>query len=103
MKQLLNINEMAKLNKQFVYKRYNFNTSVELNTKAERSPNGKVWHTIITNCMDGNNFYLKDEIQTFQIEEYVEMHEQSAINYIDKLTYKEQSFEETILSNLGFS
>ena len=94
---------MSKLNKEFDYKTYKFNTSIELNTKVEKRLNGKRWHTIITNCMDGNNYYKKDEIETFQIEEYVEKHKQLAIEYIDKLTYKPQSFEEQLLSGLGFS
>ena len=93
---------MSKLNKEFEYKGYKFNTSVELNTRAERNLNGKVWHTIITNCMDGNNYYQKEEIETFQIEEVVKKHKQNAIDYIDKLTYKKQSFEEMLLTNLGF-
>ena len=94
---------MSKLNKEFDYKGYKFNTSVELNTRAERKPNGKVWHTIITNCMGGNNYYQKEEIETCQIEEAVGKHKQNAIDYIDKLTYKKQSFEEMLLSGLGFS
>ncbi len=91
------------MNKEFEYKGYKFNTSVELNTRAERKPNGKVWHTIITNCMGANNYYQKEEIETPQIEESVEKHKQNAFDYIDKLTYKKQSFEEMLLSNLGFS
>ncbi len=94
---------MTKFNKQFEHKSYRFNTSIELNTRAERRPGGKVWHTIITNCLSGNNYYQKEEIETFQIEEYVEKHKQTAIDYVDKLTYKPQSFEEILLSNLGFS
>ena len=94
---------MSKLNREFDYKDYKFNTSVELNTKVEKRLNGKRWHTIITNCMDGNNYYKKDEIETFQIEEYVEKHKQLAIEDIDKLTYKPQSFEEQLLLGLGFS
>lgn len=94
---------MSKLNKEFDYKTYKFNTSIELNTKIEKRLNGKRLHTIITNCMGGNNYYHKDEIETFQIEEYVEKHKQLAIEYIDKLTYKPQSFEEQLLSGLGFS
>ena len=93
---------MSKLNKEFEYKGYKFNTSVELNTRAERKINGKVWYTIITNCMDGNNYYQKEEVETFQIEEVVEKHKQNAIDYIDKLTYKKKSFEEMLLSSLGF-
>lgn len=94
---------MSKLNKEFDYKGYIFNTSIELNTKVEKRLYGKRWHTIITNCMGGNNYHIKDEIQTFEIEEYVEKHKQLAIDYIDKLTYKPQSFEEQLLSGLGFS
>ena len=94
---------MSKLNKQFEYKGYRFNTSVELNTRAERRPNGKVWHTIITNCMGGNNYYQKEEIETFQITGVVAKHQQNAMEYIDKLTKENQSFEEELLSRLGFS
>lgn len=94
---------MSKLNKQFDYKGYKFNMSVELNTKIEKRLNGKRLHTIITNCMGSNNYYQKDEIETFQIQEYVEKHKDLAIDYIDKLTYKQKSFEEKLLSGLGFS
>ena len=95
---------MSKLNKEFEYKGYKFNTSVELNTKIEKKINGKIWHTIITNCMGSNNYYQKDEIETYQIEEYVQKHKKLVIEYIDKLTYKpQQSFEEQLLSDLGFS
>lgn len=94
---------MSKLNKEFDYKGYKFNTSVELNTRMERRMSGRRWHTIITNCIGSNNYYQKDEIETFQIEEYVEKHKRLAIDYIDKLTYKPQSFEEQLLSSLGFS
>ena len=95
---------MPKLNKEFEYKSYKFNTSVELNTKIEKKINGKIWHTIITNCMGSNNYYQKDEIETYQIEEYVQKHKKLVIEYIDKLTYKpQQSFEEQLLSDLGFS
>ena len=95
---------MSKLNKEFEYKGYKFNTSVELNTKIEKKIMVKRWHTIITNCMGSNNYYQKDEIEPYQIEEYVQKHKQSVIEYIDKLTYKpQQSFEEQLLSDLGFS
>jgi hypothetical protein len=93
---------MSKLNKQFEYRGYKFNMSVELNTKVEKKLNGKRLHTIITNCMGSNNYYLKDEIETYQIEEYVERHKQLVTDYIDKLLYKEVSFEEKLLSGLGF-
>ncbi len=94
---------MSKLNKEFYYKGYRFNTSIELNTKVERILDGKVWHTIITNCMDGNNYYQKEVIETSQIEEYVQKHNKSAEEYIDKLTYTQQSYEEQLLYKLGFS
>jgi hypothetical protein len=32
---------MSKLNKEFDYKNYKFNTSIELNTKVEKRLNGK--------------------------------------------------------------
>ena len=94
---------MAEFNKTFKYKGYEFITSVQLNTRVERRIDGKKWHTIITNCTGANNFYTKDEIETLQIEGYVEKHKQFAIDYVDKLTCKEQSYEERLLSLLGFS
>lgn len=91
-----------KLNKQFKYKNYNFNTSVELNTMTERRIGGKVWHTIITNCTDGSNYYLKEDIETFEIEEAVKKHEQLATESVDKLTHRNKSFEENLLNGMGF-
>lgn len=94
---------MSKFNKEFEYKGYKFNTSVELNTKVEKRINGKKWHTIITNCLGANNFYTRDEIETFQIEEYVKLHYEMVTTYVDRLTYKPNSFEEQLLTSLGFS
>jgi len=94
---------MAKFNKQFKYKGYDFNMSVELNTRKPTKLSVRNWHTVITNCMNGNNYYEKVEVETYQLEECIETQEQLAINYIDKLTYKPQSFEEMILDKLGFS
>jgi hypothetical protein len=52
--------------------------------------------------MGANNYYLKDDIETYQLEEYVKKHEKLTTEYIDKLTYNPQSFEEALLTNLGF-
>lgn len=93
---------MSKFNKQFEHKDYKFNISVELNTKAERTLNGKVWHTVITNCLGSNNYYIKDEVLSVELENCINKHKEDAINYIDKLTYKPKSFEEMLLSNMGF-
>jgi hypothetical protein len=94
---------MKKLNKEFEYKNYRFNTSIELNTKIEKRLNGKIFHTIITNCMGGSNYYQKEEIETHQIEEYTNNHYLLAINFVDKLENKVFSKEEEILINLGFN
>jgi hypothetical protein len=90
------------MNKEFEYAGYRFITSVELSTRKEKKLNGKVWHTITTDCTEGT-YYVKDDIETYEIEDAVARHELSAIEYIDKLTSGSRSFEETLLTKLGFS
>ncbi len=48
---------MAKFNKEFTHKGYKFNTIVTLYTKAEKKPDGKVWHKIVTESTDGFGYY----------------------------------------------
>lgn len=94
---------MSKFHKQFEYKGYKFNTSVELNTKVE---NGKdIWlsrHTVITDSMNGNNHSQRDEVVTAKLEDCIKRHQEGAIAYIDKLTYTKQTEEEIMLSKMGF-
>jgi hypothetical protein len=37
---------MKSVSKTFTYQEYEFKIEVEFNTKAERHPNGKRWHTV---------------------------------------------------------
>lgn len=94
---------MKKYNKQFVHKGYTFNISVELNTSVEKRINGRVWHTVITNCLGGNNYYERVEVESLELEVTIDRHQQLAIDYIDKITYKPQTVEEMLLSKMGFS
>lgn len=94
---------MAQFNKEFYYRGYRFNTSVELNTTAERRPNGKVWHTVVTNCMDGGNFYRKEDVVTDALEGVIELHRTKCREYIDKLNCNPKTKEELLLTSLGFS
>jgi hypothetical protein len=104
---------MGKVNKQFEYKGYKFNTSVELNTKAEKHIGGRIWHTVITNCLGGNNYYDKEEIvmekslvsDTNQttLELCIIRQRYKAEEYIDKLTYTPKTEAEELLEQMGFA
>ena len=61
------------LNKQYEYRGYTFNIGVELNTKAERHMNGKVWHTVIVNDMGFGSYYKKEEIENERLKMYLKM------------------------------
>ena len=71
------------LNKEFVYKGYTFNIKLELNTTVERSPNGKKYHTVTINCMDGDNYYKKFEVEDSNLESKILLHEEFAKIYVD--------------------
>ena len=92
---------MKKYNKQFDYKGYKFNISVELNTSAERHPNGKVWHTIITNDMGATNYYQKQNVESNELADAVINQERIAKLFVDK--GEGNAEEEMLLLSMGFS
>lgn len=91
---------MKKLDKEFKYKGYTFNTSVELNTYVEKGINGKTYHTVITNDMCFTDYYEKTEVLEKDLEQLIVRHEVSAKNFVDKKEVK--TSVETLLTNLGF-
>lgn len=93
---------MSKYNKQFKYKGYTFNTSVELNTRQERHPGGASYHTVITNDMGPANFYIKDEVSEDKLEYTIINHKYQAEIYVDKREVKIKTPTEQILSDMGF-
>ena len=94
---------MAKRNKEFEYKGYKFNTSVELNARVERRMDGKSFHKIITNDMGGGNFYITSEVEDKELKEAISFHENQAKLYVDKKEKKSFSPLEELLSEWGFS
>lgn len=95
---------IPKLNKQFDYKNYKFNISVELNTREEKRIGGKTCHTVITNCLGGNNFYVKEEIESSKLFECIEEQHIKATKYVDQLTNQvPKSKDEQLLIGMGFS
>ena len=97
---------MAKMNKEFDYKGFEFNTSVELNTYVDRRPNGVRKHTIITNDMGMGSFYLKSQVTSSEIEDTIQLHTFKAKEYAINSAYPDNrpdSPEKEILINLGFS
>ena len=94
---------MAKFNKEFTHKGYKFNTTVTLYTKAEKKPDGKVWHKIVTESTDGFGYYHTEEIENFKLAQKITEHRNLAVKYVDDLTSKAPSEDEEFLFSLGFT
>lgn len=94
---------MSKMNKEFEYNGYKFNTSVELNAIAERRPDGKKFHKITTNDMGGGNFYITIEVEDEELKEAISHHENQAKIYVDRREKKNLSPLKELLTELGFS
>ena len=93
---------MSTMNKQFDYKSYKFNMSVELNARVERGMDGKRLHKIITNELGFGNFYITSEVEDDGLKEAISHHENKAKLYADSRTKKLTALEE-LLSEWGFS
>ena len=93
---------MKTMNKNFKYKGYNFNMLVELNYKIEKKVNGKIWHRLTTNCMGGNNYHQRIEIESNKLEEIIKKEQELAEYYVDKLLGHIKSEDEILLEKLGF-
>jgi hypothetical protein len=89
------------MNKEFEYRGFRFNIKVELNSRVEKSLNGNRWHTVILNCMGGDNFYIKEEIPDDELVSYVTKCERFAKEYVDGKLDGEQPYDER-LTELGF-
>ena len=94
---------MSKMSKEFEYKGYKFNTSVELNARVERRMDGKKFHKIITNDMGMGSFYISSEVEDDELKEAVSHHENEAKMYVDKREKKNLTPLQELLSSCGFS
>ena len=90
------------MNKGYEYRGYIFNIGVELNTKAERHPGGKVWHTVTINDMGLGSFYKKEEIEDARLKMYLKMDVIYMINKYVDLQLDGGSEVEKMLSDLGY-
>jgi len=75
---------MNTMNKQFEHRGYNFNIKVELNTRVERGMNGDRYHTITVNCMDKDNYYVKEEVNDKHLTLYIHSAIIVAQKYVDE-------------------
>lgn len=90
------------MNKQYVYRDYTFNIKVELHTRAERHPGGRVWHTVIVNDMGMGSYYKKEEIEEKRLKMYLKMDVRYMIEeYIDEQIDGKKGIEKD-LEDLGF-
>jgi hypothetical protein len=95
---------MAIFNKQFEHRGYKFITTVELNTTSDRRLIGKFRHTVKTNCLGSNNYYeTADLVSPLELKFRIESQQQTAMEYVDTLLQKTESFEEMLLDSLGFT
>jgi hypothetical protein len=92
---------MQEMNKEFVYCKYKFNIKVELNSRIEKTPNGKIWHNIIVNDMGVTNYYKKREVEDSLLLKTISDMENDAKLWVDNRT-ENISKPDSRLSDLGF-
>lgn len=101
---------MKQMTRPFEYKGYNFITTVDFNTRSERSIYGKTYHTVTTMCVDGPNYLelmypyltLKDDVTTDMLEYFINDHIYRLTQHIDGIKTPKSPVE-ILLSNLGFT
>ncbi len=87
-------------NKEFKYQNYNFNIKIELFSKVEKRPNGKIWHTITINDMGPSNFYHKKQVLDEDLEKEIYALQKKAQDYADNKIEKRDI--DLRLEKLGF-
>jgi hypothetical protein len=93
---------MALMKKEFEHKGFKLKTSVELNIPHISFRTERVGFHKITTICERCNFYKTAHVDTSSIEEYVNMHQQHAIEYIDEYVKEPESAEVLLLLKLGF-
>jgi len=92
---------MQEMNRELVYGRYKFNIKVELNSRIEKTPNGKRWHNIIINDMGVTNYYKKQEVEDSLLIKTIYDMENDAKFWVDNRP-DNISTPDSRLSDLGF-
>jgi len=90
---------MSTFIKEWEYKGYEFETTVELYTEDTIDD---VRHTIKTFCDTANDYFAKDSVQSHVLDKIIMEQSKDAMKYIDKLT-NTPSKEEKLLLELGFT
>ena len=90
------------MNRQFEYRGYNFNTMVELHTKAERHPGGKVWHKILVNDTGLGCYYQTEEAEDTDLLDTIKRMESAAVEYVDRRETLLNPVVDQRLADIGF-
>ena len=93
---------MKTMDKRFEYRGINFNIKIELRVKAERTPNGKVWHNLMINNTEnwGNYGYKKDLVEDKNLHSAIDEMISNAKDWVDKRNPIDPIVEKLI--KLGF-
>jgi hypothetical protein len=89
------------MNKKFDYRAYHFNICVQLNTKVERTPNGRRYHTVVCNDMGVTNYYHKREVLDESLVLQISIEEELAKKFVDELEDGKPPYDQR-LADLGF-
>lgn len=89
------------MNKQFVYREYHFNITVQLDTTVERCLNGKHFHTVICNELSVTNYYHKKEVEDESLVLQISFEEELAKKFVDDREGGKPPFDQR-LADLGF-
>lgn len=89
------------MNRIFKHEDFTFNVKVELNIKAERRPNGLVWHRITISDMGSSNWLQTKEVEEFWLMSAIKDFEDLAKQYVDAKDTRPEIIKK--LSACGFS
>lgn len=93
---------MALMKKEFEYKGFKLKTSVDLNIPHISFTTKRVDYHKITTVCERCDFYKTSHVDTSSIEEYVNIHQQHAIEHIDEYVKEPEPAEVLLLLKLGF-
>lgn len=89
-------------NKVSEYNHYRFNTKVQLNHSAVRTPGGVVTHLITINDMGVTNYYRTYECVSGDLEKTVNLAYANACAWVDDRDHTRKSVEQITLEKMGF-
>jgi len=72
------------MKKELVYREYRFDINVSLNTKVEKTVNGRRYHTMFVNCLSDRQYTQMEVFEDSSLESVISTAEYLAKKYVDE-------------------